>query len=186
MNTIYILSGSPRTAKTTIMKRLIESTHVQFIAGDAVEHGWRNLLTGDPHQMLKDIKIQGSAEFKASFTEAGERKDFKRHGSESELSFEVILGMIDYYRRNKESAAFEGGFKPEWISKLAVDDFEVRAAFVGYTNSSHADKILEHAKANPHDWINVWLQKRDGNDAKIREWATHQVEQCKKLKTDAF
>lgn len=186
MNILYILGGSPRTAKTTIMSGLAKEKGLAFIAADAVEHGMRNVLTGDPHQMLRDIELTGSAEWKTSFTEGGERKPFSNKGSESELTLQAVIGMLDYYRRNKESVAFEGAaFMPEWVNNLKVADFTIRAAFVGFTNPSHADQVLEYAKANPHDWINVWLEKDGGDETKIREWVTRQAEQCTELKAEA-
>lgn len=167
------------------MKNLTAAKQVQFVAADAVEHGLRNVLTGKPHQMLKNIEINGSAEHKASFTEGGERKKFANKGTESELTLQAVVGMIDYYRRNNESVAFEGAaFTPEWIKKLDLEGFEICAAFVGYTDSSHADKIITHAKKNPDDWINTWLQKSDGEE-EIREWIENQVKNCKKLKKEA-
>jgi hypothetical protein len=186
MNTLYLLGGPPRTAKTTIMSGLMAERHVQFVAADAVEHGLRNVLTGEPHQMLRDIKISGSAEHKTSFTDGGQRKPFSNKGSESELTLQAVIGMLDYYRRNNESVAFEGAaFTPEWVASLEIAGFTIRAAFVGYTNPAHADKLITHAKENPHDWINVWLENEGGDETKIREWVTKQSEQCLKLKSDA-
>lgn len=186
MNTLYILGGPPRTAKTTIMAGLAKEKGIAFIAADAVEHGIRNVLTGEPHQMLRDIEITGSAEWKASFTDGGERKPFSNKGTESELTLQAVTGMLDYYRRNKESVAFEGAaFTPEWIKSLRVADFIIRAAFVGFTNPSHADQILAFAKDNPQDWINVWLEKEGGDETKIREWVARQADRCDELKSEA-
>lgn len=186
MNTLYILGGSPRTAKTTIMSGLAKEKGIAFIAADAVEHGVRNMLTGDPHQMLRDIELTGSAEWKASLTEGGERKPFSNKGTESDLTLQAVMGMLDYYRRNKESVAFEGAaFTPEWVKNFKVAEFTVRAAFVGFTNPAHADQILAFAKANPHDWINVWLEKDGGDETKIREWVTMQSDICIALKAEA-
>jgi hypothetical protein len=95
------------------------------------------------------------------------------------------MGMLDYYRRNNESVAFEGAaFTPEWAKNLKVADFTIRAAFTGFTDPSHADQILAFAKANPHDWINAWLEK-EGDESKIREWVTRQSEKCIELKAEA-
>lgn len=186
MNTLYILGGPPRTAKTTIMSSLVGEKSIQFIAADAVEHGLRNVLTGEPHQMLRDIEISGSAEWKASFTEGGERKPFSNKGTESELTLQAIVGMLDYYRRNNESVAFEGAaFTPKWVKGLILSDFTIKAAFVGYTNSAHADNIITFAKATPHDWINVWLEKDGRDETKIREWVARQSEKCLELKSEA-
>jgi len=186
MNTLYLLGGPPRTAKTTIMSGLAKEKGIAFIAADAVEHGMRNVLTGEPHQMLRDIELTGSAEWKTSFTEGGERKPFSNKGTESELTLQAVIGMLDYYRRNKESVAFEGAaFTPEWVKTLKASEFTIRAAFVGFTNPAHADQILAFAKANPHDWINVWLEKDGGDETKIREWVAKQTEKCIELKAEA-
>lgn len=186
MNTIYLLNGPPRTAKTTIMKKLVTRTGVQLIATDALEHGLRNVLTGEPHQMLRAIELSGIAEYKASFIEGGERKPFTNSGTESDLLLQAIVGMIDYYRRNKESVAFEGTeCSPAWTANLDAAGFTVKAAFVGYTDASHIDTILDHAKNNPHDWINEWLRQTGGDDTEIRAWAKNQAVICKQLKVEA-
>jgi len=185
MNTLYLLGGPPRTAKTTIMTGLIAKRKIQFVAADAVEHGLRNVLTGQPHQMLRDIEFTGSAEHKASFTGGGERKPFANSGKESELTLQAVVGMFDYYRRNKESVAFEGSlFTPEWVADFKLSGFQIRAAFVGYTNPSHADSVIAHAKENPHDWINEWL-KKEGDETGGRKWVAKQVEECARLKSEA-
>ncbi len=186
MNTLYLLGGPPRTAKTTIMSGLAKEKGIAFIASDAVEHGIRNVLTGEPHQMLRDIELTGSAEWKTSLTEGGERKKFSNKGTESELTLKAIIGMLDYYRRNNESVAFEGAaFTPDLVKSLKVSEFAISAAFVGFTNPGHADQILAFAKANPHDWINDWLKKDGGNEIKIREWVAKQTEKCIELKAEA-
>lgn len=186
MNTLYLLSGPPRTAKTTIMNSLVTETKVQLIAADALEHGLRNVLTGEPHQMLRGIEINGFAEHKTSFTEVGERKPFTNKGTESELLLQAIVGMLDYYRRNKESAAFEGTeFYPTWVSSLDMPGFVIKAAFVGYTNASHIEPLLAHAQNNKHDWINEWLQQDGGDDTKIRAWVQKQTAKSQQLKLEA-
>ncbi len=127
------------------------------------------MLNGKPHSLM-----------------GGERRTFSNKGTESELTLQSIIGMLDYYRRNKESVAFEGtAFTPEWVKTLKISDFSVRAAFVGYTNPAHADQVLAFAKANHHDWINVWLKKDGGDETKIREWVTRQSERCAELKANA-
>lgn len=186
MSTLYILGGPSRTAKTTIMSGLASDRHITLIAADAVEHGLRNILTGDPHQMLRDIELTGSAEWRTSVTEGGERKTFFVKCSEPELTLQAVIGMIDYYRRNIESVAFEGAaFTPKWVKGLDSSDLTIRAAFVGYTNPDHADAVIAYAKANSHDWINAWLEKDNGDETKVREWVTKQSEKCLDLKSRA-
>lgn len=187
MSVLYILGGPPRTAKTTIMMNLLAKTPVQFVAADAVEYGMRNMLTGEPHQMLHHIEIHGSAEYKTSIAKVGEGRRFSSGGTESEMTLKAIMGMLDYYSRNNHgSVAFEGAaFTPAWVSKLCVPGFTVRAAFVGFTNHAHAEAIIAHAKENSRDWINEWLAQERGDDTKVREWVARQVERCLKLKDEA-
>lgn len=185
MNTLYLLGGSPRTAKTTIMLGLLAEKKIQFIAADAVTHGLRNVLTGEPHQMLREIELNGIAEHKASFTEGGVQKSFSNSGTELELVLQNVLGMLDYYSRNNESVAFEGlAFTPMWVSSQNFSNFNVRAAFVGFTDSKHVDTIIAHAKENAGDWINVWLKKENG-EAEVREWAAKQAVKGEELKAEA-
>jgi hypothetical protein len=70
---------------------------------------------------------------------------------------------------------------PEWVSKLDAKGFIVKAAFVGFTDATHIDSILAHAKDNKHDWINEWVR----DDTNIRTWVHTQAELCKELKFEA-
>lgn len=186
MNILYLLGGPPRTAKTTIMSGLAKERGIAFIASDAIEHGMRNVLTGEPHQLLRDVEFSGSAIWKTSLTEGGTRKDFSNKGTESELTLQAIMGMLDYYRRNNESVAFEGlAFTPRLIRDLPVPEFTIKAAFVGYTNPDHADQVIAFAKANPHDWINEWLEKDGHDETNIRDWVAKQAKKCIELRSEA-
>jgi 2-phosphoglycerate kinase len=184
VNTLYILGGPPRAAKTTIMSGLAKELGIAFIAADAIEHGVRNVLTSEPHQMLRDIEFAGSAEWKTSITEGGERRQFSNKATESELTLQAIIGMLDYYRRNNESVAFEGAaFTPQIVKSLKVPGFTIKAVFVGFTNPAHAYQVIEYARSNPHDWINSWL--KSDSEEKIRDWITKQAEKCVELKIEA-
>lgn len=186
MNTVYILSGPPRVGKTTIMKNLVAATHVQLVAADAIEHGLRNVLTGEPHQLLRDITFQGTAERRISIAEGGEHKPFSNGGSEADLLIQFIEGMLDHYRRNKESVAFEGtDLLPNWAATLNIPGFTVKAAYVGCTDASHVEAVLSHARDNAHDWINDWIKAEGGDDTKIRAWVQSQAARCQQLKLDA-
>jgi hypothetical protein len=184
VNTLYLLGGPPRTAKTTIMSGIAKELGIAFIATDAVVHGLRNVLTGEPHQMLRAIELNGSAEWKVSMKEGDERKPFASKGTESELTVQTIVGMLDYYCRNNDSVAFEGAaLTPELVKGFNAPGFSIKAAFVGFTNASHADNVINYAKANPHDWINGWLPT-DGEE-NIRDWIANQIESCIKQKSEA-
>lgn len=186
MNNVYILGGPPRTAKTTILTGVAVEMRIPNISSDAINHGLRNVLTGKPSQMLRRIKLAGQAEHKTSVLGGGEMKPFFREGQESDFTLEAVIGMLDYYRKNGSSVAFEGSaFTPAWVARLDLEGFNVRAAFVGYTNASHADAVISHAYDNPGDWINVWLKAEGGNEQPIREWVAQEAVACKNLKKAA-
>lgn len=166
------------------MSGIASKLEITYIAADAVEHGMRNVLTGKPHQMLRDINLNGSAVFSGFNRQAGNRKLFSNRGSESELTLQTIIGMLDYYRRNNESIGFEGAvFTPLLVKNLKVPGFVIKAAFVGFTNLAHADQIIRYAKSNPHDWVNDWL-KIDGEEEVIA-WVAKQAKKCADLKSEA-
>lgn len=186
MNTIYILGGPPRTAKSTIMSNVASERHITYLAADAIEHGIRNILTNEPHQMLRGVEFTGIAEHKTSITEGGDKKTFSYKGTGSDLTLQAIVGMLDYYRRTSESVAFEGAvLTPKWAKGLNIGDYMVRAAFVGYTDPAHADTIIEYAKANPSDWINGWLNNDGGDETNVRAWVSEQSAKCIELKSQA-
>lgn len=186
MNTLYLLGGPPRTAKSTIMAGLLKQKAVHLIASDAVQSGIRNIFVDDPYQLLRAIEFEGFAEHKPYFVGGGDKKPFSKKSNELELIQQALVGMLDHYSRNNISVAIEGSsITPEWTAGLQLPDYEIRAAFVGYTESSHVDALLEHAKANPHDWMNEWLERERGDATKIRAWAVEQADKCQGLKASA-
>lgn len=175
-----------RAGKTTILREVGKARNIPVVAGDAIEHGLRNVITGKPHQLYGKIEIHGTAEPKTSITQSGKSTTFTRKGTESDLSLLAISGMLDYYQRNDESVAFEAtAISPDWVTELIISGFDVQAAFVGWTNPNHADAILDYARQNPKDWINFWLKSENDDETTIRKWAAKQVENNLKLKADA-
>ena len=136
--------------------------------------------------MLRQIELRGLAEYKTSVTEGGEMKPYSNRGTEAELILEAVLGMLDYYERSETSVAFEGTvFTPDWVSNLQLANLTVRAAFVGYTDATHVEAMLKHAKNDPSDWLNQWLSDEGGDESTIRAWASKQVTMSKQIQKDA-
>jgi len=186
MNQLYLLGGPPRTAKSTIMARVVKEQGIPLISTDAVQAGLRNVFINDPYQMLRGIEFAGAAEYKSSIETGGDTRQFSKKSDEANLTREIILGMLDHYARNEMSVAIEGSLvTPEWATELDVVEFAVRAAFVGYKAPSHADSILAHARDNPKDWINQWLEIEHGDETRIRAWVAKQAVASKQLKIDA-
>lgn len=168
------------------MSGLIAKKGISFIAADAVESGWRNMLIGDPHQMLQSVKFEVWAECKTSIQDAGDTMHFTKESNESALTQLALAGMLDHYARNRMDVAVEGGIiTPEWVASLRLPGIPIKAAFVGYINPTHADSIIAHSKDNPHDWINEWLQDEQGDETRIKDWVKRQTVKCEALKAEA-
>lgn len=185
MNTLYLLGGMPRAAKSTIMSAVVTEIGVPWISADAVDAGIRNMLIGDPHQFLRTIEFEGRAEYKASLTTGGVMRPLTIKSTETELAYKTLEGMISHYARNKLSLAIEGPLTVEWVSSLRLPDYDIRAAFVGYTNTNHANAIFAHAKREPHDWINEWLANEGGDETAIRDWLAKVASKSHNLKVQA-
>ncbi len=186
MNTLYLLGGPPRTAKSTISRSLMAQLGIPVISSDAVAQGLRNVFIDEPFQMLRSIEFNGIAEYKQSVELGGDKKPFSKNSNEADLTQQAILGMLDHYARNNTDVIVEGSvISPEWVASLDLPDFSVKPAFVGYTNDNHADSIINYARANPEDWMNKWLEDNDGGEAKVRAWITKQALASQELKQQA-
>ena len=107
MEILYILGGPPRTAKTTIMTDISVEKRLPIIATDAINHGIRNVLTGQPNQMLRHVEFSGQAEHKTSVSAGGEMLPFSGNGIEADFTIKAIVGMLAYYRKNHNSVLFQ-------------------------------------------------------------------------------
>lgn len=185
MNTVYILAGQPRAAKSTIMQGLIPKLGVSCVAADAIDAAIRNMLIGDSYQLLRTVEFTGQAEYKTSIATGGVMKPFSHKTTEIGLAHKALEGIIEHYVRHNTDIAIEGFLTVAWVNSLKLPSYDVKAAFAGYTDISHADTIISHAKEVPHDWINEWIEKEDGDETAIREWITRVVNRSKQQKVEA-
>ncbi|MGZ6004963.1 MAG: hypothetical protein ACXWLH_02325 [Candidatus Saccharimonadales bacterium] len=175
MNNLYFLGGPPRVGKSVIMESVVREHPMQLIATDAIQHGFRNILINNPHQILKQVNISGTAELKKP-NEPGAKQEFSKTAHEQDFARAMILGMLDHYARNRMDVAVEGVIvTPEWVRSLNLADFSIRAAFVGYKDPNHVDAVIDFAKQNEADWINKWLSNEDGDKTSLRAWFAEQA-----------
>ncbi len=186
MRTLYLLGGSPRSGKSTIMKRVVSQAPMPFLASDAMEDSFRYVLVGN-----KFRRLVGKASFKGS-VETNlrgmpiEKVHFSKKGEIHDLLREAILGVISYYERYESNLAIEGQLiTPEWVSKIQSKEFKIKAAFVGFTDSNHVENILSHARKTPSDWINWWHRLDPNALENIRSWANALVLANRKLAKSA-
>lgn len=177
---LYLLGGSNRAGKSTIANGLLENLHAPLIHTDSVIEGLRTMFTGDSaYKKIEEVALDVRGTIQRS--KGDQLFQTSRVAQIDDLSRLTLLGMISYNYRNNMDLILEGSLiTPEWVKSLNFPNYNIRAAFVGYTNPSHADFILKHAKQIPHDWINYRLKADGGSEEGVRAWITEQAEVNKK------
>jgi 2-phosphoglycerate kinase len=179
MNKLYLVGGPPRVGKSIIMHGFLQQRPMHHISMDAVQEGVKQLFNDDPFQKLSAIHYEGWVEYKKRGTSDQVKHKFSEEMNEFDLARKAIIGMLDHYERSKSDVAIEGlHVTPEWVHSLRLSNYTIVPAFVGYTNPDYIEGILEHARNNEHDWINEWLSILNGDDTKLRAWATKTAEAC--------
>ncbi len=186
MNKLYLLGGSTRTGKSTIMMELLKRRPVHLVASDALVEGVRKLFIEDPFQITKSIHLEGHAEYVKRGSKDRINAKFFKTETENSLAKECLMGMLDHYQRNQLDVAVEGYFiSPEWVDSLEVDGYEIIAAFVGFLDPIYGDSILKYAKSNEHDWMNEWLEHHNNDDSKFRTWIKNNISNNMELAKEA-
>ncbi len=177
MSTLFIVGGPPRAGKTTIVGKFLEQNPMPSTSTDALRGAVRNALFDEPYVTVEELSFEGHVEFRRPGNKERIKKAFHSDVHEDELAWKAAVGLIDHYDRENQSLILEGmAFGPEQVRKLKLTNLAVKVLFVGYGTETHADRILEHAKDNPHDWVNEWLKETDGDETEIRDWVAKEVE----------
>lgn len=177
MSTLYIVGGSPRAGKTTIVEKFLEQNPIPSTSTDALRAAMRNALFDEPYVTAEKLSIKGNVEFRRPGYKERLKKSFSSDIPENELAWKAAVGLIDHYDRRNQSLILDGMvFDPEQVRRLKLTNLAVKVLFVGYNSVSHADTIIEHAKGNPYDWINDWLGETEGDEKEIRDWVATEVD----------
>ena len=185
MNNLYFIGGPPRTGKTTIMNSLIQERPMVAISFDVVEGGLRKALFGESFVDAKDLRISGEALLRTPGEKNQRPKKFNHQIGMGQLGWRAVIGQIEHYDMQLDNAdlVVEGaGIMVGRVQELSLANFAIRAAFVGFTDEGYADVVLAQAKANPSDWLNIWLKETDGDETSIREMVAAGI---KRSKTEA-
>lgn len=185
MNTIYILGGSMRVGKSTIMKSFIQNKPMPLIETDALQKGLVNMLIGKPQTITRQIKIEGVIETR-DFNES-ETTSLSVHidGHTNTLIRKMIDGIIYHYKKDPSDFAVEGTLiNPDYVAGLRNKGLNVKAVFVGFNNDKHIDSIFKHAETNEIDWVNEWVSQT-GNKESVRQSLKKQLIDNDELKIKA-
>lgn len=99
----------------------------------------------------------------------------------------MIVGFINYYDRKPGiSIIIEGTIiTPARVSSLVLKHLKVRAAFLGFTETAHIEKIVQSAYNN-QDWIYKKIMFEDNNDeTAVRNYLQNEIHKNVNLAEEA-
>ncbi len=144
MSTLYLIGGSPRCGKTTIFNSFINKKPMIAIPTDAIRAGVRYL---NKHNRI----------------------NFSEDEIENNLPWEMVVGLIHRYDHKNIPLIIEGVvITPERVKNLKLDNLELRAVFVGFTEETHIEKIIEHGLTEK-DWVYDHITSNNGDDTEVRK-----------------
>ncbi|HEX4104082.1 MAG TPA: hypothetical protein VHZ04_01220 [Candidatus Paceibacterota bacterium] len=188
-HTLYLIGGPSRVGKSIIASEILRRRHLIAISTDGIRAAVRNVLVGESRVSVDRISFS----VQAAFRRPGSLKVHKVHivkknQQQDDLAWQGVLGLVHAYDRgNRFDVLVEGiAVTPERVHRLAkkLKNLKVKAAFVGYSNATHADAILAYAKEKK-DWVHTWIKEQGRGDASVHEWVRKGIVKNAKLKRSA-
>jgi 2-phosphoglycerate kinase len=162
MNYLYLIGGSPRSGKTTILKRFLTVKPMIAIQTDAIREGLRSALIDEKFVTISKLSISGEVIFQrlTDNVNADITKRFSQEISQDELIWKSISGLISYYDGKGVDVVIEGiEITPDRIRSLNLKDLKTKAVFVGITEHSNFNKFIESNDDQIEKRLNEEIQK---------------------------
>lgn len=180
MNTLYLIGGSPRTGKSTVVEQILKERPMPFISTDALRFALRSALFNEPYVSVDELEFTGKAVFRRPGEQGSHSKQFSKDIHEDALAWDAALGFIDFYDRGDKPLLMEGMvITPERVHDLKLKKLSIRAVFLGYNDISHLTTILEHASSNSSNWINKLIAEKGGDTTYVKASVAQEVERNK-------
>ena len=160
MNRLYVIGGSPRCGKTTILNDVLQKKPMIGVSSDAIRAGVRYLS--------EHSRINEDSEM-----------------IEDQLPWEILVGLIQRYDHLNIPLIVEGVvFTPERVNDLKLKNLELRVAFVGFSSNEFTELVIEYGKESK-DWVFDKIQANDGSESDVREMFGSLQQKALKLKEKA-
>lgn len=157
MPKFYLIGGAPRIGKSTIMDRFIQQKPMQAVSNDAIREVLKGVLSKADNPDLFKLSLgplNGKQDVRAMMEDPQSLiPHYIRH-------FDVIWKSVEDFvtcnMNNERDTIVEGtAILPANIVSLPYDH---TAVFV-VNLEDQTDSMLAHARANPHDWLNLYDEK---------------------------
>lgn len=158
MNNLYLIGGSERSGKTTILHKIIKANPMIAIQTDAIRGSIEKVLFDEMEIIapIGQVSFSGDVIFQRPIDNSKkEREDITKHFSkkilEGELVWDAIVGLISHYDNSSRlvpkgsteksiDLIIEGiEIKPERVKTLNTKNFLIKPVFVGYTEDTNFD-----------------------------------------------
>jgi 2-phosphoglycerate kinase len=181
MATLYVIGGSSRSGKTTILQNFLAVKSVMPISFEALREGVRNIFLDESRVTIEDITFNGNASFRRPGNLEIVQKEFSFHLSQDVLTKKALTGMIKGFDRVNRDLIIEGAdIDPEYVHSLELQNLKIKAVFVGFTEDEYLDVVLTHA-TDLKDWVHVVIQEHNGDDSEVRKWYQETKEKNKQM-----
>jgi len=142
-NKIYIIGGSPRCGKTTMLNEVINQQPMLSVSSDAIRAGVRYLN--------KQGRIQESEDM-----------------VEDQLPWEILIGLVQRYDHQNIPLIVEGVvLTPERVQSLDLKNLELRVAFVGFSSDEYIEHVIQHG-IRSKDWVYDRIENNGGGEDEVR------------------
>jgi 2-phosphoglycerate kinase len=99
MSNLYIIGGSTRSGKTTILNKVIKAKPMIAVQTDAIREGMRKALIGESLVTINKLSFSGDVTFHrlSENSDVSHTKHFSQEISQDELTWNNVAGLINYY-----------------------------------------------------------------------------------------
>ena len=140
---VYLIGGSPRTGKSTLMHRFLEQQPIMAVSTDAI----RYLLSNTEGVNDQRLFQQGSA----TDLNSTPQTTLERQNSESFAVWEACEKLIESNQEDGLDILIEGvAVLPNLTAQLQV---EHQAVFLGDQSDDLSSRIQKAAADNRYDWL---------------------------------
>lgn len=182
-HTLYLIGGTARSGKSIVSERMrTMRPDLMVLPTDFIRSIIRNALVGAAPINVSTFTFKGAAAYGENQAWPIEVNDM----GEDALAWRSAVGLIERYDRvNQQDLFLEGvAITPEGAHALKLNNFTLRAAFIGYNNESHAESILIHAKENK-DYIYYEMMQSGKGDEYVKENIKGDIQRSNEIREQA-
>ena len=150
---------------------------------DAVREGVRRGLIQESSVTINKLSFSGDVTFHrlGEDSDISHSKHFSQEISQDDLTWNVVAGLINYYDDKGVDLIIEGMvITPEHVKNLVLKNFKIKAVFVGITDDTSLDIMLEQSNLNK-DWIYTKINEHGGDNTVIKKAFNDEIKKSKKV-----